>query len=173
MLDYIPIEILPLIIGKLQYSGVYNLLLTNKKFNYEFGKDKFKKKYQYLLVKRLVNCDLHKFKKEIINVSEKERHEIFLASIHNIRTIWLNEQQGFYDMKYILECMVHGSRIININELTNHTSNHFNKHFYDSIVDCIGFLTTEDREKIQKNIDYKPVLRSLHSNFRPIKKIFY
>ena len=86
---------------------------------------------------------------------EKERHEIFLASIHNIRTIWLNEQQGFYDMKYILECMVHGSRIINNNELTNHTSNHFNKHFYDSIVDCIGFLTTEDREKIQKNINLK------------------
>ena len=68
MLDYIPNEILPLIIDKLQFNDTYNLLLTNKKFNNEFGKDKFKKKYQYLLVKRLLNCDLHKFKKEIFTI---------------------------------------------------------------------------------------------------------
>lgn len=173
MLNDIPIELLPLIIDKLQFNDKYNLLLTNKKFNNEFGKDKFKKKYQYLLVKRLLNNDLHKFKKEIINLSEKERHEIFLKSIHNIRTIWLNEQQGFYDMKYILECMIYGSRITDLNELTNHTSNHFNNHFYNSIVECIGFLTIKDREKIQKNIDDTPVLKGLHSNFMPIKKIFY
>lgn len=173
MLNDIPIELLPLIIDKLQFNDTYNLLLTNKKFNNEFGKDKFKKKYQYLLVERLLNNDLHKFKKEIINLSEKERHEIFLESIHNIRTIWLNEQQGFYDMKYILECMMYGSRITNLNEITNHTSNHFNNHFYNYIVECIGDLTIKDREKIQKNIDDTPVLKGLHSNFIPIKKIFY
>ena len=168
MLNKLPNDILEIVINNLEIKDRYSFILTNKTNNYNFGKEKFKKKFQYLVVKRLLNNDLYKFKNEIINLSEKERNKIFLESIHNIRTIWLNEQQGFYDMKYILECMINGSRIIDLNQLTNHTSNHFNKYFYNSIVDCIGFLTIEDREKIQKNIDYKPVLKGLHSNFIPI-----
>ena len=173
MLNKLPNDILEIVINNLEIKDRYSFILTNQTNNDNFGKEKFKKKFQYLLVKRLLNNDLYKFKNEIINLSEKERNEIFLESIHNIRTIWLNEQQGFYDMKYILECMMYGSRITDLNGITNHTSNHFNNHFYNPIVECIGFLTIKDREKIQKNIDNTPVLKSLHSNFRPIKKIFY
>ena len=173
MLKQLPNDVLEIIINNLEIKDRYSFILTNKTNNDNFGKEKFKKKFQYLLVKRLLNNDLYKFKNEIINLSEKERNKIFLESIHNIRTIWLNEQQGFYDMKYILECMMYGSRITDLNEITNHTSNHFNNHFYNYIVECIGFLTIKDREKIQKNIDNTPVLKGLHSNFKPIKKIFY
>ena len=173
MLNKLPNDILEIVINKLEIKDRYSFILTNKTNNHNFGKEKLKKKFQYLLVKRLLNNDLYKFKNEIINLSEKERNQIFLESIHNIRTIWLNEQQGFYDMKYILECMMYGSRITDLNEITNHTSNHFNNHFYNYIVECIGALTIKDREKIQKNIDNTPVLKGLHSNFKPIKKIFY
>lgn len=173
MLNQLPNDVLEIVINNLKIKDRYSFILTNKTNNDNFGKEKFKKKFQYLLVKRLLNNDLYKFKNEIINLSEKERNKIFLESIHNIRTIWLNEQQGFYDMKYILECMVYGSRITDLNEITNHTSKHFNNHFYNYIVECIGFLTIKDREKIQKNIDDTPVLKGLHSNFKPIKKIFY
>ena len=170
-MDIIPYDVLSLVVDNLGCIDRYNLLLTNQSFNENFGKDKFKTKFHYLVVKNLVNKDLDKFKKEIQNVNDNERNEIFIYAIHNIRTVWLNQEQGFYNMKYIFECMINGSRINDINSLTNHNSNHFYKFFYNPIIDCIGLLGVEDREEIQKNIDCSDMLRSLHSNFKPVQKI--
>ena len=32
-------------------------------------------------------------------------------TLNHIETVWLNKSQGFYNMRYILECMLIGSRV--------------------------------------------------------------
>jgi len=170
MMDILPYDVLSLVVDNLGCIDTYNLSLTNSSFNDNFGKDKLRNKYHYLVVKKLVNRDFDKFQKEIPNVNDNERDEIFIHTLHDIRTVWMSQEQGFYNMKYIFECMINGSRINDVNCLTNHNSNHFYEFFYHPIVDCIGYLGVEDREEIQENIDRSGMLRSLYSNFRSVNK---
>ena len=102
----LPYDVLSLIIDHLGCIDTYHLLLTNQSFNDDFGKDKFKKKFHYLAVKNLINRDLNKFQREISNVNDSERDKIFIHTLHDIRTVWMNQVQGFYNMKYIFECMI-------------------------------------------------------------------
>ena len=170
-MDILSHDVLSLIVDHLGCSDTYHLLLTNHSFNNDFGKDKFKKKFHFLLVKSLVNQNFNKFQKEISNINDSERDEIFIHTLHDIRTVWLNQEQGFYNMKYIFECMINGSRINDRSRLTNHNSTHFYEFFYQPIVDCIGSLNEEDRKEIQEKIDLSGILRSLNSDFKPVDKI--
>ena len=171
MLNDIPFEILELIINSLNCNDTYHILLTNNYLNDSFGKEKFKKKFNYFIVNKLVNLNFFKFKNQFKDLNDNDRDKIFINCIHNIKTIWLNQEQGFYDMKYILECIINGSRIYNKNKLINHTSKHFYKHFYFPIIECIEDIYPTDRNKIQENIDQHTILKSLHSDFIPVQKI--
>jgi len=169
-MDILPNDILSLVVDILGAIDTYNLILTNSSFNDEFGKDKIKRKFYYLTIKNLVNRDFDKFQVKIKDVEDDDRNEIFIHTLHDIRTVWMSQEAGFYNMKYIFECMINGSRINNVNRLTNHTSNHFYKFFYHPIVNCIGDLGVKDREEIQDNVDRSGMLRSLYSNFVEYEK---
>jgi hypothetical protein len=168
MIQNLPIEIQYLIIDHLECEDTYRLLLTSRELNDEFGKDEFKKRYHYRILQKLVNKDYLGFRNKIQVVSTKsDLDKIFIYSLNHIETVWLNKEQGFYCMNYILECMIMGCRITELSILQNHTAKHFFEFFYDNILDTI---IEGDRIGTQEKIDNSRMLRSLYSNFKPYKK---
>jgi hypothetical protein len=170
MIQNLPIEIQSLIIDHLECEDTYRLLHTSRELNDEFGKDEFKKRYHYhyRILQKLVNKDFLGFMNKIRVVSTKsDLDKIFIYSLNHIGTVWLNKEQGFYCMNYILECMIMGCRITEISILQNHTAKHFFENFYDNILENI---IEGDKIGTQEKIDNSRMLRSLHSNFKPYKK---
>ncbi len=167
MIDELSYDILKLFTNHLNYKDCSNLLKVNKYINKELSED-IKNKFYYLSVIKLVNKDLNKFKKEISVLKTICMKKVFLHTLNNIETVWLNKSQGFYNMKYILECMLIGCRVDKyIQYKFNYTGSHFYQHFYKDLLNCI---TSTDRLLIHKNIDNCPILRSLHYNFIPFQK---
>lgn len=167
MLFNLPIEILNLIIDLLNYKDIYNLLLINSYFNNKYGKDKFKEKYiSNIHLEKYLNKDYNKFKNLIQYVNEDKLEEIFLLSLHDIKTVWINFMCGIYDMKYIFECMYYGCRINDTKKLQGQAL-HFYRFFYNHILRAI---VEGDREKTQININNCKMVRSLHTDFKPFNK---
>lgn len=167
MIDELSYDILKIIINCLNYKDNINLLKVNKYINSEFT-EYIKIKFYYLFIIKLVNKDLNKFKKEIILLKPICMKKVFIYCLNNISTVWLNQTQGFYNMRYIFECMLIGCRVDKtIQYQFNYTGSHFYQYFYLDLLNCIN---SNDKIIIQKNIDNCPNLKSLHSNFRSIKK---
>lgn len=167
MIDELSQDILKLIGYYLNYKDSSNLLKVNKYINKELS-EHIKNKFYYLSIIKLVNKDLNKFKKEISLLKPICMEKVFLHTLNHIETVWLNKSQGFYNMKYILECMLIGNRVDkSIQYQFNSTGSHFYQHFYQDLLNCI---TSTDRIIIQKNIDNCPKLKSLHYNFIPFQK---
>lgn len=167
MLLNLPVDIQKLVINNLECKDVYYLLLTNSIFNNEFGKKKFKEKYRNIIfLKKYLNKNYDKFKYLIKYVEKKDLDMIFILALNNIQTVWSDQVCGFFDMKYIFECIFHGCHINNI-DLLKRNGLHFYKYFYDDIVKTI---VEDDREKTQYNIDNCKKLKALHSNFIPFNK---
>jgi len=167
MIDKFPLEIIYLIIDYLSYKDFYNILFISKYINCNFS-SYFKDKYHYLLVIKLVNNDLYKFRKCITILDSNKLEKVFIYTLNNINTVWLNKTQGFSNMKYILECMIIGCRINEyIKENMNTKGYHFYEHFYYDILNAVKFY---NRNSIQENINNCRKLKSLHSNFIPFVK---
>tara|TARA_B100001123_G_C15197431_1_gene981908 strand:+ start:543 stop:1058 length:516 start_codon:yes stop_codon:yes gene_type:complete len=163
----LPYEIIELIMTDLSCGFYYNFIRTTKKIYLKFGKEKFKKKFMnFVLVKKYLNNDYNKFKYYIQHLNEDELNKILILSVNNIETVWLNETCGFYNLKYIFECIYNGGNINDINNL-NHTGKHFYRFFYNNILINI---VKDNREETQKNVDNCVVLKNLHTQFRPYIK---
>jgi hypothetical protein len=174
MLDILPVEVLIIIGEKLHAKDTYNLLLVKKEITNHFGKEFLKKRFYYQKVQKLINNDFSTFKKEIILLDKKDLEKVFFYSLHNINTTWMNNSQGFFNMKYICECMILGCRIDDDAwEALNSTAKHFYVSFYNDLENVIYSLNENDREQIQKNIDNCRKLKSLHTDFIPFKKYSY
>ena len=171
MLDCFPVEILNQVADNLDCKDTYNLSLVQRELNKQFNTEYLKNRFHYLVFQKLINTDFARFKKNIFTLKREDLNKIFNYSIQNIDTVWMNYEQGFLNMKYILECMIIGCRINDsLLQSLNFTGRYFNKYFYSDIVKAIGSFDHNDREKIQKNIDNTGMLRSLHSNFIPFNK---
>ena len=167
MINEFSYDLLKLFVKDLNYKDISNLLKVNKYINNSLS-EYFKNKFYYLFVIKLVNKDLEIFKKEILLLKPLCLKKVFIYTLNNIKTVWLNDRQGFYNMKYILECMIIGCRVDKtIQYQFNYTGSHFHQHFYQDLLNC---LTSNERIIIQRNIDNTSRLKSLHSNFVPYNK---
>lgn len=167
MIDEFSYDLLIIFVKNLNYKHFSNLLKVNKYINKSLSKH-FKNRFYHLFVIKLVNKDLEVFKKEILLLKPLSLKKVFIHTLNNIKTIWLNKTQGFYNMKYILECMIIGCRVDKtIQYQFNYTGSHFHQYFYKDLLNCI---TCNERIIIQRNIDKTPILKSLHSNFIPFNK---
>ena len=167
-IDDLPIDVLPFIINNLHYKDIYNLFYVSKDINEMYGSS-FKEKYYHNYLIKLINNNYEKFKDELHYVKDG-LNELFIHSLQNIETVWLNNEQGFHNMKYIYECMLRGCRINDdiLNQLTI-TGYHFYDHFYIDLLDLLDCMD-DDRFVTQENINNCGKLRSLHSTFRPYPK---
>ena len=171
MIDDFPIEILNMIIKQLDYKSLYNLVLTNNEFKKLYS-EYLKENFFYLFPIKYINNDLSIFRENIILLNETDRNKVLMHAINNIDTVWLNKEQGFYNMKYILECMLIGCEItIFMEEEMNYSARHFYDIFYMDLLNCLKKNNQiQNRENVQKKINNVGILRSLHSNFIPFKK---
>ena len=135
----------------------------------------FKRRFHYKTVQKFINKDFPRFKKEIQSISQEGLENVFFHALNNIDTVWMNKACGFYEMKYICECMIQGCRINDISNMNEWSiqSQHFKGHFYHDLVNAIGSLNENNREQIQKNIDTCRKLKSLHSDFKQFYKYEY
>ena len=167
MLDLLPTDLILIIIENLNYRDLYKFINTNSNINNNFSQY-FKDKYYHILLMKLVNNDLHTFCNKLVLLNNEQLEKVFIHTLNNIETVWLNKCQGFYDMKYILECMVLGSKLnYKIEIYLNNNARHFKNHFYDKLLEVVE---CKDRKSIQNKIDNIPKLKSLHSTFIPFKK---
>jgi len=167
MLDLLPNELLTIIIENLNYRDLYKFIYINSNINDNFSQY-FKDKYYHVLVIKLVNNDFHTFCNKLVLLNNYQLEKVFIHTLNNIETLWLNKCQGFYNMKYILECMILGIKIDkNIISNMNARGLHFKNHFYSELLKVVEL---EDRKSIQNKIDNIPKLKSLHSTFIPYKK---
>ena len=171
MLDNLPSEILYQVVHSLDCKDTRNLVLVKREFNEQFGKEFLKTRFHYLAVQKLINRDFPRFKKEIQTLSKEDLEKVFFRSLHKIDTVMMNKEQGFYEMKYICECMILGCRIDDsIWHSLYYSGQHFYEYFHSYIVKAIGSLGHNEREQIQKNIDNCRKLKSLHTNFIPFHR---
>ena len=167
MLNILSYDLLIIFVKDLNYKHFSNLLKVNKYINKSLS-NHFKSRFYYLFVIKLVNKDLEVFKKEILLLKPLCLKKVFIHTLNNIQTVWLNKTQGFYNMKYILECMLIGCRVDKtIQYQFNYTGSHFYQYFYKDLLNCI---TCNERIIIQRNIDNTPNLKSLHYNFITFNK---
>lgn len=170
MINNFSYDLLIIFVKNLNYKDIYKLLRVNKYINNSLS-EYFKKRFYYLFVIKLININLEFFKKEILLLKPVCLKKVFIYTLNNIDTVWLNKSQGFYNMKYILECMIIGCRVDKtIQYKFNYTGSHFYQYFYQDLLNCI---TCNERIIIQRNIDKTPRLKSLHSNFVPFNKKNY
>jgi hypothetical protein len=170
MLDLLPTDLISIIIENLNYRDLYKFINTNCYINKHFSQY-FKDKYYHIFVIKLVNNNLHTFRNKLVLLNSEQLNKVFIHTLNNIETVWLNNCQGFHNMKYILECMILGTTIDkNIISNMNARGLHFKKCFYDVLLKVVEL---EDRKSIQNKINNIPRLKSLHSTFIPYKKNLY
>jgi hypothetical protein len=112
-----------------------------------------------------INNDYYKYYKYLYTyIYDIEFLQYLLnIAVNNILTVWGNEQNGFYDMRYIFELMYKGC-VLDEKEYGN---KHFYKHFYYKIKDCI---IVNNRSQTINNINISFNLTSLKTKFNYFKK---
>ena len=167
MFDLLPTDLILIIIENLNYRDLYKFINTNSYINNNCSQY-FKDKYYHIFVMKLVNNDLHTFCKKLVLLNNEQLEKVFIYTLNNIETLWLNKCRGFYDMKYILECMILGSKLnYKIEIHLNNKAQHFVYYFYDELLEVVRH---KNRKSIQNKIDNIPKFKNLHSTFIPFKK---
>ena len=136
----LPKELILEILSKIDYwKDNKSLIETAPYFRKRIGGEIFKERFlPYFFKNKFINNNYVKFKKYINLLNKKELHNIFLLSLSNIKTVWMNEVCGFYDMRYIFECMYNGCRIKDkdiryINKVKGNAT-HFYLCFYNDLL---------------------------------------
>lgn len=155
-------DIINIIVNNISDSkSIFNFIITNKYFYnlLKINLNKLKIEYFFYNNKYLkfYEC-LQKF-----NYNKLFLNCLFIKAIKNIKTVWSNNQNGFYDMRYIFELMFIGyelnNELIIINNLQN---NNFYRNFYYDLKKTIIY---KNRSETIKNINNTPILTSLKQNF--------
>lgn len=172
----LPKELISEILSNINnYKDYKNLIETSQIFNKLIGGKIFRDKYLYdIILNKFFNKNYNKFKYYLHLLNKKELNNIFLLTLSDIKTVWLNHTQGFGDMRYIFECLYLGCNIencnienYNIENFNSSSASHFLIHFYNDLLRCIVY---NDRNLTIENINNCRKLKSLHSNFKPYDK---
>jgi hypothetical protein len=173
MILYLHFDILNHILHNyLDLDSYINLIKTCKSIN-ESKSNVIKEKFVTIQLQKYINTNYVKFNKLISLISKSNLDEVFKLCLFKIETIWENQQNGRYDLRFIFECLYNGCKIKNksdyfeCNNLNYIKYCHFYNHFYQDIVNCI---VENNKVLTLKKINNCPKLKSLHSDYKPCNK---
>ena len=165
---YIPHEIVDIIFSKMPYENKKKIVLINK-YLYK----KYNKKIHFYRLDKYLNNDYIKFYKLLNKYNYKEDkeylEEILNLSINNINTIWKDDINGYYDLRYLFELIYEYNDMIEILNFQDsyNNNNHIKVMIINNILLCIKSSRSETLKQINDNTKY---LSSLKNDFNPKSK---
>ena len=122
---------------------------------------KLNKNNDYIKFYKLLNKYNYKEDKEYLE-------EILNLSINNINTIWKDDINGYYDLRYLFELIYEYNDMIEILNFQDSYNN--NNHIKVMIINNILLCIKSSRSETLKQIDNAKYLSSLKNDFNPKSK---
>ena len=148
----------------MSYENKKKIVLINK-YLYK----KYNKKIYFYRLDKYLNNNYIKFYKLLnkynYNEDKKYLEKILNLSVKNINTVWRNDNNGYYDLRYLFELIYKYLEIINYLKL-NGTYNH-NNHIIVKIINTIILCIKSTRKETLNEINNNSWLLSLKNDFNP------
>ena len=161
---YIPHEIIDIIFQNMDYLNKKNFILINK-YLYK----KYNKKIHFYRLDIYLNNDYKKFYL-LLNYHDYKEDKIYLEkvlnlSINNLQTVWKNDNNGYFDLRFLFELIYKHKRLIKNLEFKNPYKH--NNHIIIAIINTIILSIKSTRKETLNEINNNSYLSSLKNDFNP------